>query len=90
MRQRITRETFSGQDKNLPDPPGPVSTVLDPLQEFPSCLAELVTETLQVLHSRVCRQLDREYLEPLGPHPQTLERYQELISEFEIRETTAI
>ncbi|MEX5235117.1 hypothetical protein [Kocuria arenosa] len=42
---------------------------------------------LQVLHSRICRQLDREYLtEPHGPHPCTTDRLQDLCGELDARD----
>ncbi|WP_460669371.1 hypothetical protein [Kocuria himachalensis] len=42
---------------------------------------------LQVLHSRMCRQLDREYLtEPQGPHPCTTDRLQDILGELDARD----
>lgn len=61
-------------------------TVLEPEQEFPSSLAELELSALQVLHSRICRQLESEHLDPAGPQPVTLDRQQELVTELDIRE----
>ncbi|GAB2615824.1 hypothetical protein [Kocuria arenosa] len=49
-----------------PLPRPPASSVPDtfpaPADPFPSVLAELDLTELQVLHSRVCRQLEKEYL----------------------------
>ncbi|MFD1212103.1 hypothetical protein ACFQ36_08620 [Arthrobacter sp. GCM10027362] len=63
------------------------STHLEPGAPFPAHLAELNLFELHVLHSRICRQLDREYLtDPAGPHPLTLDRHQELVDELDVRE----
>lgn len=62
-------------------------TYLAPDDEFPADLTELSLAELHVLHSRVGRQLDREYLaEAAGAHPVTLERHQELTVELDARE----
>ena len=66
--------------------PGQWATVLEPEHEFPASLAELELPALQVLHSRICRQLEREYLDPAGPQPVTLDRQQELAEELTVRE----
>jgi len=68
--------------------PAPVapSTVLGPADPFPTTLAELGLVELHVLHSRVTRQLDREHLDPAGPHPVTLDRAQELAAELDTRQ----
>ncbi|WP_344119664.1 hypothetical protein [Kocuria aegyptia] len=62
-------------------------TFLAPADPFPSALAELDLNELQVLHSRICRQLEHEYLTaPDGPHPVTQDRCQELVAEFDVRQ----
>lgn len=67
------------------DQPG---THLDPGEDFPAVLAELTLVELQVLHSRVCVQLDSEYLGVSGgAHPVTLDRHQELVAELAVRES---
>jgi len=72
-----------------PTPPEASGIGLDPAALFPADLAALSLVELQVLHSRVCRQLDREYLtEPAGPHPLTLDRHCELGIELDRREGT--
>lgn len=59
---------------------------LGPDDPFPDELRELPVGDLQVLHSRICRQLDVEYLsDPGGRHPITLDRLQELELEFDSR-----
>lgn len=59
---------------------------LGPDEAFPADLAGLGLVELQVLHSRVCHQLDHEYLAGLdGPHPLTLDRCRELVAELEAR-----
>ncbi|KUG56628.1 hypothetical protein AVL61_06105 [Kocuria rosea subsp. polaris] len=58
-----------------------------PDDAFPADLTELSLAELHVLHSRVGRQLDREYLgDAAGAHPVTLERHQELTVELDARE----
>ncbi len=62
-------------------------TYLGPEDDFPADLTELSLAELHVLHSRVGRQLDREYLGgAAGAHPVTLERHQELTVELDARE----
>jgi len=62
------------------------STCLAPECGFPEDLAVLSLVELQVLHSRVSCQLDREYLEnPGGPHPVTQDRCDEVVAELERR-----
>ena len=61
-------------------------TCLGPAGDFPANLTGLPLIQLQLLHSRICRQLDHEYLtDPAGPHPVTLDRRQELIEELHTR-----
>ncbi|MFF0989134.1 hypothetical protein [Kocuria nitroreducens] len=62
-------------------------TFLAPADPFPAVLAELGLTELQVLHSRVCRQLEQEYLAaPDGPHPVTQDRCQEPVAELDTRQ----
>ena len=62
------------------------ATRLGPDDPFPDELLELPLEQLQILHSRICRQLEREYLtEPEGAHPITQDRLHELQIEFASR-----
>ena len=71
----------------VPSTPEALSTYLVPAENFPSALAELGLTELQVLHSRVVRQLDREYCtDPAGPHPVTLDRAEELAAELDTRQ----
>lgn len=70
----------------------PVTTALErairlgPDDPFPDELLELPLEQLQILHSRICRQLEREYLtDPAGAHPITQDRLHELQIEFASR-----
>lgn len=63
------------------------ATTLRPDDPFPTALGELELVELQVLHSRVCRQLEHEYVaDPCGPHPLTLDRCEELTAELELRQ----
>jgi hypothetical protein len=59
---------------------------LEPIDVFPEDLRELTVTQLQVLHSRVCSQLDWEYLtDPAGPHPVTMDRRRLLIDALDSR-----
>lgn len=67
-------------------PPAPVDgTCLSPDEACPTRLAELGLEQVQVLHSRICCQLETEYRTLQGPHPVTLDRCQELREELDSR-----
>ncbi|TDL46542.1 hypothetical protein [Kocuria rosea] len=60
---------------------------LPPDEAFPAELRALSMTELQVLHSRMCRQLDQEYLTaPYGPHPCTTGRLQDVLGELDARE----
>lgn len=73
---------------SLPPTPEIASTYLAPIDGFPSALAELELVELLVLHSRITRQLDREYrTDAAGAHPVTLDRAQELVAELDTRQT---
>lgn len=62
------------------------STLLGPDDPFPEELLGLSLEQLQILHSRICRQLELEYLtDPEGRHPITADRLHELQIEFASR-----
>lgn len=62
------------------------ATQLGPDDPFPEELLELSLEQLQLLHSRICRQLESEYLtDPEGRHPITCDRLHELQIEFASR-----
>ncbi|MEX5269709.1 hypothetical protein [Kocuria sabuli] len=58
------------------------STVLDPAEEVTPDLDELPLVDLQVLHSRVTSQIEREHLSPEGPHPLTRDRQQDVTAEL--------
>lgn len=61
-------------------------TCLGPQCDFPADLSVLSLVELQVLHSRVVCQLEREYLVNAdGPHPVTQDRHEELVAELESR-----
>lgn len=61
------------------------STVLDPAEEVTADLDELPLVDLQVLHSRVTNQIEREHLSPEGPHPLTRDRQQDVTAELTAR-----
>ncbi|GEO96823.1 hypothetical protein [Kocuria turfanensis] len=76
-------------DPAVPGDPTP-STYLPPEAAFPADLTELAATELHVLHSKVSRQLEQEYLTvPDGAHPLTLERCQEITVELDAREINA-
>ncbi|GGC91385.1 hypothetical protein GCM10011512_18070 [Tersicoccus solisilvae] len=57
--------------------------VLTPDDPFPDDLDGLDLVDLQVLHSRLCWQLDHEYLSlPGGADPVTLDRHQDVTAEM--------
>lgn len=60
-------------------------TTLGPDEQMPADLAGLSLVELQVLHSRISRQLDHEYLTEPGPHPLTPNRLEELVDELDVR-----
>ncbi len=63
------------------------SSRLGPDDAFPEDLTTLDMAQLQVLHSRVTRQLDHDYLtDPAGPHCCTTDRCQELVAELDTRD----
>lgn len=68
------------------DPTHAVDIYLGPGDGFPSELAGLSLLEVQVLHSRLNRQLEWEYCHsPQGPHAVTQDRHQELVAELETR-----
>jgi len=60
---------------------------ITPSDPFPEDLAELKDEKLQVLDSRVQRQLDHEIVTDGESHPETEFRHHELDEEFEHRDS---
>jgi hypothetical protein len=58
------------------------STVLAPTEAVTPDLDELPLVDLQVLHSRVTSQIEREHLSPEGPHPLTRDRQQDVTAEL--------
>ncbi|MGQ1838845.1 hypothetical protein ACT4S2_10330 [Kocuria turfanensis] len=67
------------------DAPPADATVLAPAEEFPETLEDLSLVELQVLHSRVTRQVEREHLSPEGPHPLTRDRHCDVAAELAAR-----
>ena len=75
----------------VPDPAPATTgdTGLETTENFPADVADLPLTQLQVLHSKLCRQLDHETLtNPAGPHPTTQDRHQEVVAELDNRATT--
>ena len=71
----------------VPAPAGGPCSCLGPDQAFPAELGGLSMGELQVLHSRICRQLDLDYLTgPDGPHPCTTDRLQDVLDELDARD----
>ncbi|MEX5262392.1 hypothetical protein [Kocuria sp. CPCC 205263] len=74
-----------------PMTPAPTRTPgsrLSPEQDFPEDLSGLGMADLQILHSRITRQLDHDYrTDPAGPHFSTMDRCQDLHSELNARDT---
>ncbi|RJT78083.1 hypothetical protein D6T63_14165 [Arthrobacter cheniae] len=59
---------------------------LTPAEQFPADLLVLDDTEIQVLHSRIQRQLDHEYACALEADPETEFRHAELIEEFDRRD----
>lgn len=59
---------------------------LTPADDFPEDLSTLPDQELQVLDSRVQRQLDYEYVAEGEPNPETEFRRDDLNEEFEERD----
>ncbi|OMH29307.1 hypothetical protein BKD30_01045 [Tersicoccus phoenicis] len=76
----VVRDIFSASR-----PRSAGSTFLAPLDVLPE-LGTLPLRDLQVLHSRVARQREREYMTLDGPHPVTLDRLDELTRALDARE----
>ncbi|MFE7630955.1 hypothetical protein [Kocuria sp. NPDC057446] len=82
----MTSQLAPSLSRTTAAPPAP-GTFLAPNDPFPPSLAELELTELQVLHSRVCRQLEQEYLaDPDGPHPVTQDRCQDVVAELDTRQ----
>lgn len=60
-------------------------TRLSPEQPFPADLAPLEDSQVEILNSKVHRQLDREYTVDQEPDPETEARYEELKEELDFR-----
>lgn len=58
---------------------------LSPEQPFPADLAPLEDSQVEILNSKVHRQLDREYTVDQEPDPETESRYEELKAELDFR-----
>lgn len=86
----VTPAATVGQEHHgAPQEADGTGTQVDPAGNFPGELGELSLTHLQVLHSRVCLQLDSEYLgSPDGAHPVTLDRHQELVAELATRRSS--
>jgi hypothetical protein len=61
-------------------------TRISPEEEFPEDLGDLQDEDVEVLNSKVHRQLDKEYVEEGGPDPETDARKDELDAELDTRD----
>lgn len=73
---------------SAPTAPRTPGSRLGPGEDFPDDLTGLVMADLQVLHSRIARQLDHDHLtDPAGPHPCTMDRQQDLLAELDTRDT---
>ncbi|MEX5262357.1 hypothetical protein [Kocuria sp. CPCC 205263] len=72
----------------LPAPGMTPGSRLGPTEDFPEDLTGLGMADLQVLHSRITRQLDHDYLtDPAGPHCSTMDRRYEVAAELDARDT---
>ncbi len=62
------------------------TTRLSPDEPFPDDLRELDAATVHVLHSKVLRELDAEYVRAGEPELETESRLEELVEELDRRE----
>ncbi|WP_228720871.1 hypothetical protein [Arthrobacter sp. 260] len=58
---------------------------LSPEQPFPADLAPLEDSQVEILNSKIHRQLDREYTVDQEPDPETESRHEELQAELDFR-----
>lgn len=87
MSTPTTVAQHSTDPARVPDTNGGPCSCLGPTEVFPAELGGLSMGELQVLHSRICRQLDRDYLTALdGPHPCTTDRLQDVLDELDARD----
>ncbi|MFE7629514.1 hypothetical protein [Kocuria sp. NPDC057446] len=83
----MSTPSTAAHDSTTDSPDAVPCSCLDPAQAFPGDLEGLSMSELQVLHSRICRQLDRDYLTgPGGPHPCTADRLQDVLDELDARD----
>jgi hypothetical protein len=61
-------------------------TRISPEEEFPENLEDLQDEDVEILNSKVHRQLDKEYVDEGGPDPETDARKDELNAELDDRD----
>ena len=85
MSQQIARSAPPAPQCEQQTSPPQAAVYLQPQDDFPWQLSDLELVVLQVLHSRICLQLERESLNPEGPHPVALERQQVLAAELDAR-----
>lgn len=80
-------QTHPGTDAAAVMAPVSPGSRLDPDADFPQDLTGVEMAGLQVLHSRITRQLDHDYLIGSdGPHPTTTDRLHELVTELDTRD----
>jgi hypothetical protein len=66
-----------------------MNSKLAPTDAFPEDLAVLNDANIQILHSRLQRQLDHEYAHASQAHPETEFRLAEVLEELDHRESYA-
>jgi hypothetical protein len=66
-----------------------MNSKLAPTDAFPDDLALLNDTEIQVLHSRLQRQLDHEYAHAFEAHPETEFRLAEVLEELDHRDSYA-
>lgn len=88
MKHRSAHPVQPWDPLELPGPasPAPEQICLEPTAEFPAELWELTVPELQILHSRLCRQLNHDHLhDPAGSHPVTMARYRRVVLALDMR-----
>lgn len=67
-----------------------MTTRLSPSESFPEDLSALSLPQVEVLNSKIQRELSHEYVQDGEPHPETESRNEELTEELDRRDATNI
>jgi len=65
------------------------SSRMEPDARFPQDLGQLTASEVEILNSKIHRQLDHEYVQDGEPDPETAGRHEELTAELNRRDRDA-